>query len=119
MAPDSPVEDDAATSVATALACAVCMSRERSVACVPCVHRCLCEECVKREVDFAVKKSQVHFHQAFANGATQRTTFPIKRDPLLCTSKTKWPCCHHHQLPRQRNNQMQRTRKHCTCHVHE
>jgi hypothetical protein len=47
---DSAVEEDAATSVATALACAVCMSRERSVACVPCGHRCLCEDCGRKEV---------------------------------------------------------------------
>lgn len=37
--------DDAATSVATALQCVVCMANERAVACVPCGHKCLCEEC--------------------------------------------------------------------------
>lgn len=39
------LESDAATSVATSLQCVVCMTNERSVACVPCGHRCLCESC--------------------------------------------------------------------------
>ena len=38
-------DNDAATSVATALTCVVCMSNERAVACVPCGHMCLCEGC--------------------------------------------------------------------------
>lgn len=38
-------QDDAATSVATALMCVVCYSKERNVACVPCGHKCLCEDC--------------------------------------------------------------------------
>lgn len=42
--------DDAATSVATALQCVVCMTRERAVACVPCGHKCLCNDCGKEEV---------------------------------------------------------------------
>ena len=41
--------DDAATSVATALQCVVCMTNERSMACVPCGHRCLCDACGKHE----------------------------------------------------------------------
>ena len=40
--------DDVATSVATALQCVVCLKNERSTACVPCGHRCLCEECADR-----------------------------------------------------------------------
>ena len=40
-------ETDAATSVATSLACVICMAKERSVACVPCGHRCLCNDCGK------------------------------------------------------------------------
>ena len=43
-------DQDAATSVATALQCVVCMTRERAVACVPCGHKCLCKECGKRDV---------------------------------------------------------------------
>ena len=43
-------KDDAATSVATALQCVVCMKNERAVACVPCGHKCLCEDCGKDEV---------------------------------------------------------------------
>ena len=42
--------DDAATSVATALQCVVCMTNERSMVCVPCGHRCLCDACGKYEV---------------------------------------------------------------------
>ena len=42
--------DDAATSVATALECVVCMTRERTVACVPCGHKCLCDECGKEDI---------------------------------------------------------------------
>ena len=42
--------DDAATSVATALQCVVCMTNERSMVCVPCGHRCLCDACGKHEV---------------------------------------------------------------------
>jgi len=41
----TPTEDDTATSVATELMCVICMSDERSVACVPCGHKCLCEGC--------------------------------------------------------------------------
>jgi hypothetical protein len=43
-------EDDAATSVATALMCVFCMSYEKSIACVPCGHKCLCEGCGAHEV---------------------------------------------------------------------
>ena len=43
-------EDDAATSVATALMCVICMSDEKSIACVPCGHKCLCEGCGAHEV---------------------------------------------------------------------
>ena len=42
-------QDDAATSVATALMCVICYSKERSVACVPCGHKCLCEDCGTKE----------------------------------------------------------------------
>jgi len=42
-------QDDAATSVATALMCIICYSKERSVACVPCGHKCLCEDCGTKE----------------------------------------------------------------------
>ena len=41
--------DDAATSVATALQCVVCFKNERSTACVPCGHKCLCNECARNE----------------------------------------------------------------------
>ena len=41
----TPTEDDTATSVATELMCVICLSDERSVACVPCGHKCLCEGC--------------------------------------------------------------------------
>ena len=43
-------KEDAATSVATALQCVVCMKNERSMAIVPCGHKCLCEDCGKRSV---------------------------------------------------------------------
>jgi hypothetical protein len=46
----TPKEDDAATSVATALMCVFCMSYEKSIACVPCGHKCLCEACGAHEV---------------------------------------------------------------------
>lgn len=42
--------DDAATSVATALQCVVCMKEERCVACVPCGHIAVCESCGKKDV---------------------------------------------------------------------
>ena len=42
--------DDSSTSVATALQCVICFKNERAVACVPCGHRALCEECGKKEV---------------------------------------------------------------------
>jgi E3 ubiquitin-protein ligase MUL1 len=29
--------------------CIVCYSKERSVACVPCGHKCLCEDCGTKE----------------------------------------------------------------------
>tara|TARA_B100001057_G_scaffold494830_1_gene592254 strand:- start:1430 stop:2962 length:1533 start_codon:yes stop_codon:yes gene_type:complete len=38
-------QDDAATSVAAELMCIICYAKERSVACVPCGHKCLCEDC--------------------------------------------------------------------------
>jgi hypothetical protein len=45
----SKQDDDAATSVATALMCVVCYSKERNIACVPCGHKCLCEDCGTKE----------------------------------------------------------------------
>ena len=42
--------DDSSTSVATALQCVICFKNERAVACVPCGHRALCEECGNKEV---------------------------------------------------------------------
>ena len=42
-------DDDAATSVATALQCVVCLSGERSTACVPCGHMCLCDKCATND----------------------------------------------------------------------
>jgi len=39
--------DDVATSVATALACAVCFTNEKSVAMIPCGHRCVCTTCAE------------------------------------------------------------------------
>jgi hypothetical protein len=42
-------QEDAATSVATALMCIICYCKERSVACVPCGHKCLCEDCGTKE----------------------------------------------------------------------
>ena len=40
-----PRPSDAASTVATALQCVICMFAERSHACVPCGHKCLCEGC--------------------------------------------------------------------------
>ena len=41
---------DAATSVASEVACVVCFKNERAVALVPCGHRCVCKDCGHKEV---------------------------------------------------------------------
>ena len=46
----TPKDDDVATSVATALMCVICMSEEKSIACVPCGHKCLCEGCGNNDI---------------------------------------------------------------------
>jgi hypothetical protein len=46
----TPKDDDVATSVATALMCVICMSEEKSIACVPCGHKCLCEGCGNHDI---------------------------------------------------------------------
>ena len=46
----SPSRGDAASTVATALQCVICMTNERTHLLFPCGHKCLCADCAKPHV---------------------------------------------------------------------
>ena len=45
--PSAPAKSDDLTSVATGLACCICMIKARTHAIIPCGHKCICADCAK------------------------------------------------------------------------
>ena len=46
--PGTSAQADDTTSVATGLACCICLTKARTHAIIPCGHKCICADCAKK-----------------------------------------------------------------------